>query len=98
MPSAPHRREILVIHLRKRNLDPASFDLDALAKAAEGFSGSEIEQAIVAAMYTAHAQGRQVTQEDVVGEMKETRPLSVVMREKVQALRDWAKDRTVRCD
>jgi hypothetical protein len=49
-------------------------------------------------MYTAHAQGRQVTQADVIEEMKETRPLSVVMAEKVQALRDWAKDRTVRCD
>ncbi len=98
LPSAPHRREIFTIHLRKRNLDPVHFDLDALAKAADGFSGSEIEQAIVAAMYTAHAQGRQVTQQDLLDEIKETRPLSVVMAEKVQALRDWAANRTVRCD
>jgi len=98
LPSEPHRREILQIHLRKRNLDPARFDLDALVKAADGFSGSEIEQAIVAAMYTAHAQGRQVMQQDLIAEIKETRPLSVVMAEKVKALRDWASDRTVKCD
>ena len=82
LPSAPHRREILLIHLRKRNLDPASFDMEALIKATDGFSGSEIEQAIVSAMYTAHAQGRQVLQQDLLDEIKETRPLSVVMTEK----------------
>jgi SpoVK/Ycf46/Vps4 family AAA+-type ATPase len=98
LPSAPHRREILLIHLRKRNLDPNRFDMDALIKATDGFSGSEIEQAIVAAMYTAHAQGRQVVEQDLLLEIRDTRPLSVVMAEKVQALRDWASNRTVRCD
>jgi hypothetical protein len=98
LPAAPFRREILLIHLRKRNLDPARFDMEALVKATDGFSGSEIEQAVVAAMYTAHAQGREVAQQDLIAEIKETRPLSVVMSEKVQALRDWAAKRTVRCD
>lgn len=98
LPSAPHRREIFQIHLRKRNLDPAHFNMDALVKAADGFSGSEIEQAIVSAMYTAHAQGRQVQQQDLIDEIKETRPLSVVMAEKVKDLRDWAADRTVSSD
>jgi hypothetical protein len=98
LPSAPHRREIFQIHLRKRNLDPAHFNMDALVKAADGFSGSEIEQAIVSAMYTAHAQGRQVQQQDLIDEIRETRPLSVVMAEKVKALRDWATNRTVSSD
>jgi AAA+ superfamily predicted ATPase len=98
LPSAPHRREILLIHLRKRHLDPAHFDLEALVKTSEGFSGSEIEQAIVSSMYSAHGHGRDVTQEDLVAEIKLTRPLSVVMAEKVKALRDWASSRTVRCD
>ena len=98
LPSPPHRREIFQIHLRKRNLDPGHFNMAALVEAADGFSGSEIEQAIVSAMYTAHAQGRQVAQQDLVDEIKETRPLSVVMAEKVKALRDWAADRTVSSD
>src|SRR5262249_55114438 len=98
LPTEPHRREIFLIHLRKRRLDPARFEMEALMAASKGFSGSEIEQAIVAAMYTAHAQGREVSQEDLLGEIKQTRPLSVVFSEKVEALREWALTRTVRCD
>jgi ATP-dependent 26S proteasome regulatory subunit len=98
MPSAQNRRDIFCIHLRKRCLDPAAFNLDALVEAAAGFSGSEIEQAIVSAMYTAHAQGRQLSQADLLAEIRQTRPLSVLMAEKVQELREWAADRTVPCD
>jgi AAA+ superfamily predicted ATPase len=98
LPSPPHRQEILRIHLRKRNMNPAQFDLEALATATEGFSGSEIEQAIVSSTYTARAHGRDVSQDDLLAEIKQTRPLSVIMSEKVEALRDWASSRTVRCD
>jgi len=98
LPSPQNRRDILAIHLRKRCLDPAEFNLEALAKATEGFSGSEIEQAIVSAMYTAHAQGRDVTQQDLLAEIKQTRPLSIVMAEKVDEIREWASGRTVPCD
>jgi SpoVK/Ycf46/Vps4 family AAA+-type ATPase len=98
MPSPKNRREILDIHLRKRCLDPAAFDFGALANATEGFSGAEIEQAIVSSMYTAHAQGREVSQADLLAEIRQTRPLSVLMAEKVQELREWAADRTVSCD
>jgi hypothetical protein len=98
LPGPPNRKEILGIHLAKRSLDPAKFSLDELAKATEGFSGSEIEQAIVSAMYTAHAQGREVTEADLLAEIRRTRPLSVVMAEKVEEIRDWAADRTVPCD
>src|SRR5438876_2185507 len=62
LPSLSNRRNILTIHLQKRCLDSGQFDLDELAKVSDGFSGSEIEQAIVSAMYTAHAQGRNVTE------------------------------------
>jgi SpoVK/Ycf46/Vps4 family AAA+-type ATPase len=98
LPSPQNRRAILAIHLRKRCLDQATFDLDALAGAADGFSGSEIEQAIVSAMYTAHAQGRVLSESDLLAEMRQTRPLSVLMAEKVADLREWAADRTVSCD
>jgi ATP-dependent 26S proteasome regulatory subunit len=98
LPSAKNRREIFTIHLRKRNLDATQFDLDALVEASDGFSGAEIEQAIVSSMYTAHAQGQNVTQEDILAEIRQTRPLSVVMSEKVEGLRDWATSRTVPCD
>ena len=74
------------------------FDLEALVQATNGFSGSEIEQAIVSATYTARAQGHGLTQEDLLAEIRQTRPLSVVMKEKVEATREWASSRTVPCD
>jgi SpoVK/Ycf46/Vps4 family AAA+-type ATPase len=98
LPTAANRQNIFEIHLRKRALKPADFQLPALVAATEGFSGSEIEQAIVSSMYTAHAQGRTVSQEDLLAEIKQTRPLSVVMAEKVGEIRDWAAGRTVPCD
>jgi SpoVK/Ycf46/Vps4 family AAA+-type ATPase len=98
LPSPQNRRDILAIHLRKRSLDPARFDLDALAAAAAGFSGSEIEQAIVSAMYVAHAQGGDLSPADLLAEIQQTKSLSVVMAEKVEATRKWAEGRTVSCD
>jgi SpoVK/Ycf46/Vps4 family AAA+-type ATPase len=98
LPSPEVRSEILEIHLRKRGLKPESFNLKALVSASEGFSGSEIEQAIVSAMYVAAASERVAEQDDVLGELQQTRPLSVVMGERVAALRDWAADRTVPAD
>ncbi|HTV76471.1 MAG TPA: AAA family ATPase [Candidatus Baltobacteraceae bacterium] len=98
LPSEENRREILKIHLSKRNLDPAGFDLDALVKATDGFSGSEIEQAIVSAMYAARAQGAEVSEKDLLNEIQQTKPLSVVMAERIEEVRDWASKRTVPCD
>src|SRR5215471_9055875 len=98
LPSLSSRRDILAIHLRKRCLDPAQFDLLELAKVTDGFSGSEIEQAIVSAMYSAHAQGRELTEADLLAEIQQTRPLSVLMSERIEELRQWAAERTVPCD
>lgn len=98
LPSPQNRRIIFEIHFNKRFLDPAIFDLAALSEGSHGFSGAEIEQAIVSAMYTAHSQGRGVSQEDLFTELKQTRPLSVLMAEKVEEIRNWASERTVPCD
>ncbi|MFM2082823.1 MAG: hypothetical protein RL380_1514, partial [Verrucomicrobiota bacterium] len=98
LPTPENRREIFGIHFRKRTIDAKSFNLDELVAAAEGFSGSEIEQAIVSAMYAAHAQRGALTQENLLAEIRQTRPLSVVMAERVAETRTWAANRTVPCD
>jgi ATP-dependent 26S proteasome regulatory subunit len=98
LPDSATRADIFRIHLKKRKLDPAKFDLSQLAVAAEGFSGAEIEQAIVAAIYEALATKQPLATAHVLAEIGRTRPLSVVMAEKVQALREWAAGRTVRAD
>jgi SpoVK/Ycf46/Vps4 family AAA+-type ATPase len=98
LPDAETRKDIFRIHLKRRRLDPALFNLDALAEHAEEFSGAEIEQAIVSALYEAYAKSTPLTTQIILAEMQRTRPLSVVMAERVAALRAWAKDRAVRAD
>ncbi len=98
LPSPETREHIFALHLAKRRRDPSKFDVAALARAADGFSGAEIEQAIVAALYTAFADERELSTELLLGEVAQTRPLSVTARERVEELRAWAVDRTVPAD
>ncbi len=98
LPSKANRAEILRIHLERRDQDPAKFDLEAIAANADGFSGSEIEQAIVSGLYAAHAQGDTLSTEHILQELTMTHPLSVVMHEQIAQLRQWADGRTVPCD
>ncbi len=98
LPAASAREDIVRIHLRRNKQDPAAFDAARLAAACDGFSGAEIEQAIVAALYEAHAEKTPLDNAVIETEMKRTRPLSVVMAEKVAALRDWARSRAVPAD
>jgi SpoVK/Ycf46/Vps4 family AAA+-type ATPase len=93
LPTPEERAEIFKIHLQKRDRDAERFDLEQLAKIADGFSGAEIEQAIIAAMYDAFAQNREFTQLDIIAAIKSTLPLSRTMTEQVSALRDWARNR-----
>ena len=82
-------------HLAKREIDPRGIDVAALAAASDGFSGAEIEQAVVATLYASHARGEPVDTAALLEEIRATRPLSVVMAERVGALRAWASGRTV---
>jgi ATP-dependent 26S proteasome regulatory subunit len=95
LPDSETREEILRIHLKRRKQPPEHFDLQRLAHACDGFSGAEIEQAVVSALYEAVAQKQPLSNDMVLSEVARTRPLSVVMSEKLQALRHWATDRTV---
>lgn len=95
LPDLETRKDIFKIHLRRRNLAPSGFDLDLLADASQDFSGAEIEQAIVASLYTSQAQEITLDTAQLLEELQHTKPLSVVMAEKIQQLRLWAADRTV---
>jgi SpoVK/Ycf46/Vps4 family AAA+-type ATPase len=93
LPTQSEREAVFRIHLSKRHRDLDRFDLSQLAKVADGFSGAEIEQALIAAMYDAFAQDREFTQLDIIAAIKATLPLSRTMNEQVTALRDWARQR-----
>jgi hypothetical protein len=94
LPALAERRDILAIHLAKRGRDPAGFDLETLARRAEGFSGAEIEQAIVSGLYDAFAEGRELEQRHVERAVVESLPLSVTMHEDIARVREWARTRT----
>ena len=98
LPDEATRAEIFTIHLRKRKQDAQRFDVQALARAAEGFSGAEIEQAVVAALYEALAVGTPLDSTSILEEIGRTRPLSVTMAERIERLRAWAAERTARAD
>ena len=93
LPNTQERGDIFRIHLQRRRSDISRFDLEQLAKLSEGFSGAEIEQALIAAMYDAFAQDREFTQLDIIAALKSTLPLSQTMTEQVNALREWAHQR-----
>ena len=98
LPDKKIREEILSIHLGRREQRLDDFDVQSLADAMQGFSGAEIEQAVVAAFYAAHAQQETLSTDHILNEVEQTRPLSVVMQERIHALRTWADRRTVPCD
>ena len=98
LPCSETRKEIFAIHLTKRKQDIDAFDLDALTAVTDGFSGSEIEQLVVSGLYSALGAGGNLSNETLMNEAKNTSPLSIVMREKLESLRSWAEGRTVRAN
>jgi AAA+ superfamily predicted ATPase len=95
LPNLEARESIFQIHLEKRKREPARFDVGTLAAASDGFSGAEIEQAIIGALYDAYSGKQELATGHVLEALKKSPPLSVTMSEKVAELRDWARGRCV---
>ena len=95
LPGDKARQSILSAHLTKRQRDPSKFDLTALTEATSGFSGAEIEQAVIAGLYDAFAASVELQTSHILQSAQRTQPLSVVMREKIVSLRAWAANRCV---
>jgi len=98
LPDASIRGEIFAIHLRKRGRDPAGFEIDTLADASDGYSGAEIEQAIIASLHDAFAEKQDIDTERLLATLRSSKPLSVTMAERVTALRRWAQGRCLSAD
>ena len=93
LPSLSERREIFSIHLARRKRDPAKFQVEELARCSAGYSGAEIEQAVIEALSEAFTAGRELSQADLVAALKNLVPLSTTMREDIEGLRRWASTR-----
>ena len=98
LPGGQARSEIFRLHLSRRGENPKQFDLTELADSSEGFSGAEIEQAVVSALYEARGAKIPLDESGLLVALRSTRPLSVVRAEDVSALREWASGRCVPAD
>jgi SpoVK/Ycf46/Vps4 family AAA+-type ATPase len=98
LPKQPVRKEIFAIHLNKRKRDAKKFDLAKLAQASEGYSGAEIEQAVISALHEAFADREGLSTERILAVLKGSPPLSVTLAERVECLRYWAQGRCVPAD
>lgn len=93
LPNVHERLEILEIHLRRRGRDPEAFDLPSLAEETEKFSGAELEQLVVAGLFTAFADGRALDDGDLVDASRDMVPLAITMDDRLKELREWARTR-----
>ncbi len=98
LPDAATREAIFAIHLGRHRIAATDAQRTALAAASEGFAGAEIEAAVLAARYEAHALGQAASAEHVRAELARTQPLSVTRSEAIETLRAWARGRTVGAD
>lgn len=98
LPNVEARRHIFEIHLRKRKHAVENFDLDEITRDSEGYSGAEIEQAVVSAMYDAFSSNTMLGTSHILAALLRSPPLSVTMAERVDELREWAKGRCAMAD
>jgi len=102
LPSPRERREIVRIQIEKLNRrsaiqrDPANFDVERIVAATQGFSGAEIEQSIISALYDAFEAHEDLTTERILKSASEMIPLSYTMKENIDAMREWASSRARR--
>ena len=93
LPTAAERREVFSIHLVKRGREPGQFDLPALVDGSKDFSGAEIEEAIISALYDAFSGREVLATGHILAALTETVPLAKTMDEQINRLRSWAEGR-----
>jgi hypothetical protein len=96
LPRKDERVEIFRIHLARRGADPAALGIERLIAMTEGWTGAEVEQCVVSAITRARLAERPVAFDDLMRSAARIVPLSTTMKEKVNELRGWARDRAAR--
>jgi hypothetical protein len=95
LPDLKIREFLFIIHLRKRGLDPEKFNCKLLAEKAVDFSGAEVEQAIISALYRASSKNQPISTDHILEQIRSTKPLALMKQEEISILREWAKERTI---
>ncbi|HEX4784396.1 MAG TPA: AAA family ATPase, partial [Candidatus Sulfotelmatobacter sp.] len=95
LPNQAERKQIFAIQLAKRKRNPAEFDLEKVAAAAQGYSGAEIDAAVQGALYAAYSEKKPLSTQSLLDALSQTVPLSTTRAEEIATLRDWARTRAV---
>jgi SpoVK/Ycf46/Vps4 family AAA+-type ATPase len=93
LPLKDERLQILSIHMRRRKVDPARFDMEYLAESTEGLNGAEIEQGIISAIFESSSKKMELSEHILANSLRSIVPLSRTMRERIQKIEAWARDR-----
>ena len=93
LPTEPERAQVFTIHLARRKRPPENFDVPAMAANSKDFSGAEIEEVVISAMYDASYAQREVTTADILASIHQTVPRARTMDEQINRLRSWASGR-----
>jgi ATP-dependent 26S proteasome regulatory subunit len=93
LPNEEEREAIFKIHLTKRERNPDNFDLPAMVETSKEFSGAEIEEAIISALYDAFYEKKELETAHVLSALSQTVPLAKTMAEKISSQRNWAAGR-----
>lgn len=96
LPDHESKKDILALKLKKKGQNPNRFDLDRIARACDGFSGSEIESAVNEALFEAAYLNTKLTEDLLLKEIERTNPLSKTMADKVNKIREWAEKHGIR--
>jgi AAA+ superfamily predicted ATPase len=96
LPSEEEMIEIFKVHLKRRGINHAAFDVEQLTQFTAGWTGAEIEQCVVSAITKARLADRELTEHDLISVAVKTVPLSRTMKEQINHIRGWAFERAVR--
>ena len=97
LPQKNEREEIFKIHLQQfRANNWESFNYSELAQLTESFSGAEIRQTIIEAMYQAFYEKREFTTLDICNAINELIPLANIENEQMLKLKKWATSGRIR--
>jgi len=96
LPLDQERIEIFKIHLSRRGIDPARFNLAQLTSFTIGWTGAEIEQCVVSALTQARLKDREIDEQDLIDVAVHIVPLSRTMKEQINHIRAWAFERAVK--
>jgi len=96
LPDKEERKQILTIHMKKRNVDPSKFDMDYLAESTQGFNGAEIEQGVISGVYESMSSNADLSEHTLANALRNIIPLSQTMRERIEKIENWARDRAMK--